>query len=195
MISCIDSLKKKVKCFCVTGGIGSGKSTLIDQLKTKFKFNYLHLDNIGRIVRNTNPVEQKILKTFGTIDSKELRSIVFNNKDKLKLLEDIVLPAISDHIKDYAGSIYFSNIPVIFEMAPTNLDILNAMDSVILVTCEKNKKIERIMKRDNCTENLAISMINNQISDEELLKRITKPILVLDKEKLDIEDVIKFCSR
>ena len=76
-------MKKFKNAIVLTGGIGTGKSTVASFLKM-FGYKIIDADAISKEVFEKN--KDKIKSLFGTVDRKELRKIVFNDKEKLKLL-------------------------------------------------------------------------------------------------------------
>ena len=75
----------------LTGGIGTGKRTVASFLKM-YGYKIIDADKISKEIFVEN--QQRVLKIFGTTDRKKLRNIVFNNKEKLKQLEDLILPEV-----------------------------------------------------------------------------------------------------
>lgn len=76
---------------CVTGKIGSGKSTVALFFKSK-GFVYINADELGHLAFDEN--REKIRWEFGTEDRKEIGKVVFSDSEKLKRLEDIVHPTL-----------------------------------------------------------------------------------------------------
>ncbi|QTA37421.1 dephospho-CoA kinase [Thermosipho ferrireducens] len=74
---------------CITGKIGTGKSTVSSFFEKK-GFEYLNMDEIGHHV--FSQLKETIKKEFGTLERKEISNIVFNDPEKLKKLEEILHP-------------------------------------------------------------------------------------------------------
>ncbi|WP_024790737.1 MULTISPECIES: dephospho-CoA kinase [unclassified Lebetimonas] len=162
----------------LTGGIGTGKSTVASLLKL-YGYKIIDADKISRKVFNTK--KEQIKKIFGTDDRKELRKIVFNDKDKLKTLEDIILPEVKKRVLELAkkyekdGVVYFVDLPLFFEKQN-----YPEFDKVLVVYTPKDFQIKRVIKRDKVDEKGALSIINNQMNIEE--KKL-KADFVIDNSK------------
>jgi len=152
----------------LTGGIGTGKSTVATFLKM-YGYKIIDADKISKEV-----FEEKkdiIKKIFDTDDRKKLRKIVFNDKKKLKILEDLILPEVKKRVLNLAkkyekdGIVYFVDLPLFFEKQ--NYD---EFDKVLVVYAPKELQIKRVMQRDNADEKEALSIIHNQIDIEEKRK-------------------------
>jgi len=162
----------------LTGGIGTGKSTVASLLHL-YGYKIIDADKISKkVFEEKKDIIQKI---FGTTDRKELRKIVFNNKEKLKTLEDIILPEVKKRVLSLAkkyekdGVVYFVDLPLYFEKQ--NYD---EFDKVLVVYAPKDIQIQRVMKRDNVDENGALSIIKNQLDIEEKRK---KADFIIDNSK------------
>ncbi len=149
----------------LTGGIGTGKSTVSSFLKM-FGYKVIDADELSKQIFENK--KNTIKKIFGTDDRKELRKIVFNNKEKLKILEDLILPDVKKEVLELAKKYekdnvpYFVDLPLFFEKQ--NYD---EFDKVLLVYAPKELQIQRVMKRDNVSKEDALSIINNQIDIEK----------------------------
>ncbi|EDM23648.1 dephospho-CoA kinase [Caminibacter mediatlanticus] len=177
----------------LTGGIGTGKSTVSSFLKM-FGYKIIDADEISKKIFEKK--KDKIKEIFGTNDRKELRKIVFNNKEKLKILEDLILPDVKKEVLKLAkkyekdNTPYFVDLPLFFEKQ--NYD---EFDKVLVVYAPKELQIQRVMKRDNVKKEDAILIINNQIDIEEKKKLAN---FVIDNSK-DLKylqkEIEKFLSK
>lgn len=96
-----------MKIIGITGGVGAGKSTVLDYLKREFQAEILQTDLVGHLVMEPGQicyeriVEQfgrEILQEDGRIDRKKLGAIVFANDFLLKELNGIVHPAVKEYV-------------------------------------------------------------------------------------------------
>ena len=162
----------------LTGGIGTGKSTVATMLKL-YGYKIIDADEISKKIFETK--KEKIKQIFGTDNRKELRKIVFNNKNKLKILESLILPDVKKEVLKKAKElekdniIYFIDLPLFFEKQ--NYPEFN---KVLVVYAPKEIQIQRVIKRDNVDEKGALLIINNQIDIEEKKK---KADFVIDNSK------------
>ena len=177
----------------LTGGIGTGKSTVSSFLKM-FGYKVIDADELSKQIFENK--KDTIKKIFGTDDRKELRKIVFNNKEKLKILEDLILPDVKKEVLELAKKYekdnvpYFVDLPLFFEKQ--NYD---EFDKVLLVYAPKELQIQRVMKRDNVSKEDALSIINNQI-DIEKKKKLADYIIDNSKDLKHLQrEIENFLSK
>ncbi len=170
---CEDCQRKKNYKLGITGGIGSGKSTVLKYLKEK-NINVISCDEIvHEIMKNGGEAYNKIVKTFSKsildenkeIDRKALGQIIFNDITLKKKLEDITHPIVIKRIKALKGK-WVVETPLLYE---ANLEYL--FDEVLVINTSLDNQIERIMKRNNLTKEEAILRINNQMPLEEKVSK------------------------
>ena len=165
----------------LTGGIACGKNKVAD-IFHELGFYTIDSDVISRkVMEKGESAYLKIVDYFGNdilddngeIIRKKLGSIVFTDKAKLKVLEEIVHPAIFDYEKKLRSQIYGKDDKaVIITHAAKMIESgsFSNYDALIVVTAEKNIQLERLIKRDNITYEQAQNILNNQLSNEERLK-------------------------
>lgn len=165
----------------LTGGIACGKSKVAD-IFHELGFYTIDSDVISRKVMKKGEIAYlKIVDYFGSdiLDSngeiirKKLGSIVFSDKDKLKVLEEIVHPAIFDYEKKLRSQIYGKDDKAVIITHAAKMIESGSFahyDALIVVTAEKNIQLERLIKRDNITIEQAENILDNQLSNEERLK-------------------------
>ncbi len=155
----------------LTGGIGTGKSTVAKMLREK-NIPVVDTDSISKeiieypeiIEKIKAEISSKIFNNENKLDRKKLSEIVFENKDKLKKLNEIMHPVILKKMweeveklkKDY--KVIVVDIPLLFE-----INMENEVDKVLLIYSSKEIQIERIMNRDGRTREEAIKIINSQM--------------------------------
>ena len=157
----------------LTGGIGSGKSTVINYFKELGITCYQADDEAKKLMNSDNGLIKKIKNSFGDsiyinskLDRKKLSAIVFTDKKKLELLNSIVHPYVTRHFENFCkglGDIYIiKEVAIIFEIGTQN-----KFDKIILVRAPKEDRVKRIINRDKCNRQDAINRINNQIADDD----------------------------
>lgn len=161
----------------ITGGIGSGKTT-ISQFFNLLKIPVYNSDLRAKILMNNseeikesmyNIFGENIYSSDGILNRKELSKLVFSSKDLLQELNNIVHPVVKNDFLQWTKK--FNSKYVIQESAILiDSGFYKMMDKVLTVTAPIDCKIKRVMARDNCTENEVISRMNNQISDKEMFK-------------------------
>ena len=155
-----------MKKIAVTGGIGSGKSTVL-KILSDFGYPVFSCDEVYKEVILDPVYIKKIYKNFpncvenNIIDKKKLAKEVFSNSEKRARLNSIAHPMIIElllsKMKATPNDIAFAEVPLLFE---ENLESL--FDGVIVVLRKESDRIESICKRDNCTQKEALARIAAQ---------------------------------
>ena len=162
----------------ITGGIATGKTAVSDILKN-LDIKVIDMDIISREVIKLPKIIQSIKNEFGsnvikngTVDRKLLREFIFDDKAKVQKLNNIMHPAIIEKAKNEIDRLK-ANTPLIVVVIPllfeTNLEYLT--DSILLVTADYDKQVERIMTRDNSTKTNAENIIAAQMPLSEKVKK------------------------
>ena len=181
----------------ITGGIGSGKTTVCKIFELLDIPVYYADDEAKHLLDSDNKVKLSIVNTFGNevlndkgkIDKKKLASFVFNNKEKLEKLNSIVHPAVRAHfenwLKQYSSQKYIlKEAAILFESG-----VYKLVDKVITVTAPLELKINRTMQRDKITREQVELRISNQISDEEKIER-SQFVIHNDEQQLLIPQIL-----
>lgn len=173
----------------VTGGIGSGKTTVV-KMFSKFKnvVVYLADDEAKELMNTSLEIREQLIKEFSEevylnnlLNKPFLASIVFNNKEKLKVLNSIVHPVVHQHLKDFITLnkdekyIIYENA-ILFENGSDSL-----CDKVITVAVPLEIRVNRVISRDKTTKEAVKERIDSQWSD---LKKIMQSNYVIYNEKL-----------
>lgn len=177
------------KVIGLTGGIGSGKTTIARLFEAEGIPVYISDEEAKKIMLNPSTIE-KVRTDFGDkvihnnqIDRKVLSEIVFNNPDQLKKLNSIVHPLVKKHFDDWVGQnsnhqFVVKEAAVLFESGSYKY-----CDKVITVTASEETRIERVVKRDHVKREEVLQRIKNQISEKE---RIERSDFVIYNESLDL---------
>ena len=155
----------------LTGGIATGKSTVIDLFLTS-GFRVIDADKIAHEVLNEE--HQAIAETFGNefvhagkVDRKALGTVVFNDAEKRTVLEALLHPLIYKRISQEAEKLdkraepYLVDIPLFYEGGRY------AIENVIVVYASKAQQLERLMARDTFSKEEALARIESQICIED----------------------------
>ena len=166
-----------MKIVGLTGGIGSGKSTVLNEFKDLGIKTY-SADNAAKTLINTDrALIDSIKKVFGNniyqknkIDTKQLSKIVFQDSDKLKVLNSIIHPAVSNDFDSFIKAndeIYIvKEVAIIFETKSEN-----AYDKIILVRAPLEERIKRVLLRDDTSRDDVIKRINNQVDESSIISK------------------------
>ncbi len=173
----------------LTGGIGSGKTTVANMFKELGVAVYIADDEAKKIMNTNSGVKDKITSLLGNeayIDNELNRSyianIVFNDAEKLKQLNEIVHPAVANHFDSWKnkqnGSYVIKEAAILFENKG-----YEQCDYTILVSAPEEIRIRRVLKRDkDSSVNDIKSRMNNQWSDT---KKIPMADFVINNEYLE----------
>lgn len=165
---------KKLKV-AVTGGIGSGKSSLCS-LFQNHGYTVLSSDLIAKdVMMNNAEVKKKIITHFGkdsykegTINKEYLAKKVFSDQEKTALINSIVHPATVKEIqKKIEKEFIKSNIVFVESALVYEAKLQKNFDYIILVFSDDTEKINRVTKRDSVSSGSVVERMNNQIPDED----------------------------
>ena len=172
-------MKQNKMIIGITGSIGTGKSTVSNYLISK-GYSVVDADKISKGAYNIGSNGYKailevfgveILNSNGEVDRKKIKKIVFDNSNMLQRLNMAIHPIIINEIEKEI-EILLESQNVVFLDAPLLIEteLHKKVDKIIVVSCDKNEQINRIIKRDKITADMAISIINSQMSIDEKLK-------------------------
>jgi len=176
----------------ITGGIGSGKSTFCEIL-IENSFPVIHSDSLAKeIMATDDAVKKRIIETLGNesycedgkINTHYLRDIVFNDFEKLQILNSIVHPAVIKKTKEKIEDLKKNNRIIFVESAliyEANFDEL--FDFIILIYSEQRERLRRVKQRSNLTDEEILKIMQTQIPDEE--KRKYADIIVENNDNID----------
>lgn len=166
-----------MKIIGLTGGIGSGKSTVADLFEI-IGIPVYNSDLEAKKIMQSNPdVIQEIISLLGTesylnktLNRKYISEIVFNNKKILQALNNIVHPRVFVDFNRWL-SLQKSQFNYILKESALLLDVREQqnVDAIITVFCPLEIRISRLMLRDQSTKEVVVQRINNQRKEKELI--------------------------
>lgn len=166
-----------MKVIGITGGIGSGKSTVSNIIKNN-NFPLIDCDEISReLTQNDDAVLGEIRRCFGAsvfddngnLLRQELANIVFSDSLKKKILEDIVVTRVFEIVQDDLSKHRSLGTKLVFIDAPLLIETgLNRLcDICVLVTADIETRINRVKKRDGISRDKVLERMNNQMPESE----------------------------
>ena len=175
------------KVIGLTGGIGSGETTIANYFNEMGVPVYIADDGAKNVMKSDDIIEE-IKTSFGEalfenniLNRAKLAEIVFNDKDKLAELNAIVHPAVKKDFevwllqhKSYQYVIY--EAAILFESGR-----YKECDLIITVTAPEEVRIKRVLKRDNTTREQVLSRMKMQWNDEN---RISRSNFVINNDNL-----------
>ena len=160
----------------LTGGIGSGKSTVARffmQLGVPVYFADLEAK---KLMHTSLELKKRIIELFGDmaykkeiLNSSFIAEIVFKDQRKLQRLNEIVHPAVKE---DFEHWVQFQKTPYVIQENPLIFEkqSVGDFDAVITVTAPKQSRIQRVIDRDGLTENQVLDRMSNQMDDQVKVK-------------------------
>jgi dephospho-CoA kinase len=170
----------------LTGGIGSGKSAAAEILK-ELGLKVIDLDLITHELMRPGELGyieikkefgEKYIDTKGALDRKLLRQEIFSSFDLKKRIESILHPIIFEECNKQLNILKHEKyivlvIPLLFETK----NYISLIDESLLIDCDLEAQIERVIKRDNVSKGLVNRIIKNQMNREEKQLLADKVIL------------------
>lgn len=138
----------------ITGNIASGKSQVEKFISEKYT------------VYDADKIAHQIL---GNVDRKKLGEKVFSDPATRKKLEEFIHPKVKDEILkifEQNLNVVFISIPLLFE---TGFDSL--FDKIIFVQCDDDIRLQRLMRRNDFTEEQALKRMNAQLPQKEKMQK------------------------
>jgi len=192
-------MKTKNIIFAITGGIGSGKSTIAQLILLQgipvyfadIRSKYL-VDNNNEIIISLKNLLGNHIYENNTLNKKMLTEYIFNDKNLLLTFNNIIHPVVQKDFIEWVSKQHTKIIAIetaiLFESKFDDL-----VDIIVNVTSPVEQRILRCMKRDNVSREIIQARINNQLSDEERNKRSTYSV-VNDNHHSVISQVNKIIS-
>lgn len=178
------------KIIGLTGGIGSGKTTVAKYFASKGIPVYI-ADEAAKDIMDDKKVVQEVQAIFsenvilknGLLDRNAIRELVFKDKTKLEQLNKIIHPKVKVDFEDWLkkhknATFVIKEVAILFE---TNGQ--KYCDATILVTAPIETRIKRVLKRDTTSRENILQIIHNQLPEEEKTKLAT---YVITNDKLNI---------
>jgi len=181
----------------LTGGIACGKSSVI-QIFKKNAIAIIDLDVIAReVVEPNTQALSELVAHFGngilnddqSLDREALRQVLFENNANQKIIEEILHPKILEKMQ---MGIEKLNVPLVVVEVPLLVEqnLSNLFDRAIVVDCDEQNQLKRLLKRENIDEKLAKTMISAQASRKQRLalsKKLPTDILENNSQIFEME--------
>ncbi len=177
-----------MKIIGLTGGIGSGKSTVAKMFKSLNVPIYIADDEAKKLLAKSKVIKRKVIALLGddayTKDGPNkpyIASKIFNDPNLLTEMNGIIHPKVATHFERWVskqeGRYCIKEAAVLFEN-----DGYKKCDATILVTAPEKLRIQRVMARDGVAKEQVLERMKNQWEDEKKLKLANYVI-----ENIDIE--------
>jgi dephospho-CoA kinase len=186
------------KIIGLTGGIGSGKSSIAKHIESLGIPVYI-ADTEAKKILDTADVIAKVIALFGDdilengkIDRKKIAELVFQDQEKLKKYNAIIHPEVYLHFQNWVKQ--HNNYPLVVKEAAILFESgsYKDCDKIILVTAPKENRIQRVMKRDAVTREAVEQRMSHQWDDEtkKSMSDFVIENIELEKAKQSAENII-----
>jgi dephospho-CoA kinase len=178
------------KVIGLTGGIGTGKTTVANYFASKGVPVYI-ADEAAKEIMNTKEVVQQVQTLFsenvtienGQLNRNYIRELVFTDKDKLTQLNSIIHPKVTLDFENWLkqhkeAPFIIKEVAILFETKGHNY-----CDATILVTAPLETRIQRVLERDKTSKEIILKIIENQLPEEEKIRLATYVIVNENLEK------------
>lgn len=178
-----------MKIIGLTGGIGSGKTTVAKMFKQLGVPVYIADKEAKTLMRKSKVIKRKLIELFGEeayinneLNKPFIANIIFNDNAVLNRMNAIIHPRVARHFTKWMEK---QTVPVVIKESAIlfEKELYKQCDFVITVTVPKSVRIERLLKRDNTTVEKIEAIIKNQWSDKEKIARSDYVIVNLELKK------------
>lgn len=183
----------------VTGGIGSGKSTVCELLRDRGVAVYDSDSRAKQLMAESEALREQLIAAFGAecynadgLDRAFLASKVFGNEEALQQLNSIVHPAVRADFQAWAEQ-QQSPYVVLESAILFEAGFETEVDATLAVMAPMPMRLERTMARDGVDKESVMRRMEHQLSDDELHRRASRTIVNINREYLegDIEQLHK----
>lgn len=161
----------------ITGGIGSGKSTVAKLLKLHGVPVYNADDETKKLNNDSPIIREELMKYFGEdlyinnqLDKKKFADIIFNDAEKLKLANAIIHPEVLKHFANWCKQ--HANHPIVALEAAILFEsnFHKYLDKVVTVYSPLEVRVVRVSKRDNVSPEMVKSRIDHQMPEAKKIE-------------------------
>lgn len=160
----------------LTGGIGSGKTTVAKEFEALGIPVYIADDEAKKLMRKSKIIKRKLVQLFGDkayikgeLNKPFIADIIFNDNSYLEKMNAIIHPRVAKHFKKWTlkqtAPYVIKEVAILFENGGHK-----QCDYVITVTAPIGLRIERLLKRDKTTKRKIKAIMKNQWNDEDKVK-------------------------
>ena len=162
-----------MKIIGITGGVGAGKSTVLDYLEKEFNACVLQADKIGHLVMEPDGIcydqvialfGKKIIKNDKTIDRKMVSDVVFAHEEMRQKLDDIIHPAVKQYIREQLAVKKQQGQKICVVEAALLLEdhYQEFCDTIWYIHTDEEIRIRRLMENRGYTREKSVSIIASQ---------------------------------
>jgi dephospho-CoA kinase len=172
----------------LTGGIGSGKTTVAKQFNLLGIPVYIADEEAKKLMIRSKIIKRKLIQLFGEkayikneLNKPFIADIIFNDKAYLEKMNSIIHHRVAKHFEKWVlkqnAPYVIKEVAILFENGGDEM-----CDYVITVTASKSLRVKRLLERDNTSKEKIEAIMNNQWTDEDKVK---KSDFVIDNTTLE----------
>lgn len=162
----------------ITGGIGSGKSTVSKMLSEILNAPIIDADKISKQALTDPIIIEKIKSFFGKaifdsnnlLNKEQLSTLVFSSEKKLLELNNIIHPYVMKKIAENIIELSKENQYILLDVPLPNSEFINLSDKIIVVVANEDLRIKRASERLNISEENVKKRISKQMPIENYIK-------------------------
>ena len=184
----------------LTGGIGSGKSTVAKIFETLGIPVYYADDAAKRLMNEDEELKSNIMRAFGSesykegkLDRSHVAKLVFNDAEKLEKLNSLTHPVTirdANHwMEKQTAPFVIKEAALLFESGANT-----QLDKIIGIYAPLETRISRVMKRDKVTREEVLKRINRQMNEDEKMK-LCDFVLINDESQMLVPQVMELCEK
>ena len=169
-----------MKIIGITGGIGSGKSTVAAILAEKLNCRLINADALSHEAAGDDGIKRQLTAVFGTayfddsgeLDRKALAKLIFADASGRRKLNGIIHPYVKERFLQICDGERIKNSAYVIYDCPLLIEegLISDVDTVIVVYADTERRISYITARDGCSAEDAVMRINSQLALEEKVK-------------------------
>jgi dephospho-CoA kinase len=165
-----------MKIVGLTGGIGSGKTTVASMFADLGVPIYIADDEAKKLMKSSKVIKRKLVNLFGdraylngALNKPFIANAIFNNKELLEKMNAIIHPKVASHFSKWKLK---QNSPYIIKEAAILFEnnTYKSFDFIITVTAPEEIRIKRLLQRDNSSLKRIKDIMKNQWTDAEKIK-------------------------
>ena len=185
-----------MKIIGLTGGIGSGKTTVSNMFKNLGIPVYIADVEAKNLMNISKVIQRKLIDLFGPKAYEEgalnrdfIASKIFSDDALLKKMNAIIHPKVAKHFEEWlskqTSAYVIKEVAIIFEH-----NTQSQYDAIITVIADEGERIDRILKREHTSKDKILSIMKYQLSDEEKVK-LSDFVIINDTLKHAKEQVLR----
>jgi len=185
----------------ITGGIGAGKSVVASFLKAVGIPVYIADEESKKLTSTSPRIKEQLINQFGeelfaggSLNKALLASLIFENKDNLRIVNAIIHPEVISDFEAWSVEHADKNLIAVETAILFESGFDKSVDFIVTVTAPQEERIERILKRNQTTREEILNRMSNQLPEEEKCKK-SNFVIYNDNDRAiipQIEEMLEF---